>query len=619
MFRAADAETDVGNSPKRRLTTIVAADICGYSKICEADPEAAARLVEVLYAAFQEAVAKHRGRIFNRAGDSFLAEFRSPRSGMAAALDFLNIVKGEDAVALNGVSAAARLGVHVGEVIDQADGDMLGPGVNVAARLQSEARPNGVLISIHTFNHVGRRFAGRVDFRRRGPLALKNIDEPVVAFDAFPGKANAAQALAQFISMPKTWARRALTVIFLVCFLATNLAAATIILLNNSADRRSPEQGFEAAASAEFGANPRTELTSLISIADVKRSLLQSAVPGKPEIGEKLFTEPLATSLRRLKAIREDQRAANVPQNELDRTLREIGALAYFVDTASATQVYEEILETHPKDPLINYQLGELYNQRQSLEKANRHFRRARLYSRPHEKTYIAATIGLGRAILQEGDIESSRAFLEEGHTAALNHQYINEATLAKLKLGGAHLIASSRDASFDFSPAKRHLKKALDFARDFAVPVYEAEALNLLGRIATLEAEAPSAANRKREDLLAAARSDLTESIRLSKANSDQRGLASALNNLGELDFLSGAPERARALFEEAYKISIAGGLPSLAALTRKNMAHALYAKEDYESACATYADAFALYRKIPREISSEDAARLAEVCPTT
>ncbi len=619
MLRSAHAERDAGGSPKRRLTTIVAADICGYSRIAETDPEGAARLVEVLYDAFQGAVGKHRGRIFNRAGDCFLAEFPSPPAGMACAADFVDVVRSQDAISPNGVKASVRLGVHVGEVLDQANGDLLGPGVNVASRLQGEARPNGVLISLHAFNHVASRFTDRIEFRRRGPLALKSIDEAVVAFDARPGRSRPGRALASLIATPYALLRRALTTALLIAFLGANLAAATIILLDNSEARHGPGAFASTVDYARIGADPRDERTSLISIAELSKSLGDSPLPGKRAVGERLLREPLSTSLEALKEIYDEQIRAEVRQSELHLTLREIGALAYYADTKEATRVYEKLIASYPDDPMVNYQLGELYNQRQRIAEANRLFERARATSRPHQQTYVAATLGLGRTRLQTGRLEDAQAFLEEGHGLARAHQYVNENALAKLKIAAALLISNrKRTASADFAQAKNHIDSARSHATEYGLDVFEAEALNLRGVAALLEARSPAAAGPNRDALLAQARMLLTQAAKSSEAISDQRGLASALSNLGEAHLEGGDWRRAAAALERAFAISAEADLPTLKAIARFHHARVLLRAGDNDAACAMLAEALALFERTPQETPA--AGRLAEfagVCP--
>lgn len=122
--------------PNRRLAAIVAVDLAGYSNWSENDEAAAVRAVGDLAAAIEAEARAHGGRVFNTAGDGFMLEFPTVSGALAAA----------EAIAVQ-ATTQVRVGVHLGEVSVTPDGDLLGHGVNVAARLQAMARPGAVLAS----------------------------------------------------------------------------------------------------------------------------------------------------------------------------------------------------------------------------------------------------------------------------------------------------------------------------------------------------------------------------------------------------------------------------------------------------------------------------------------
>ena len=120
---------------KRKLAAIVSIDIAGYSALSERDERAAVTLVETLRSGARGAAEAHGGRIFNTAGDGVMLVFASATDALEAAL------------ALMAKSPQARFGVHIGEVLETESGDLLGHGVNVAARLQQTAQTGGALVS----------------------------------------------------------------------------------------------------------------------------------------------------------------------------------------------------------------------------------------------------------------------------------------------------------------------------------------------------------------------------------------------------------------------------------------------------------------------------------------
>lgn len=153
-----------------KLTTIVAIDICGYSARSLSDEAGAIASVKRLNERCEKAAAEHGGRIFSRAGDAVLLEFSSVSGGLAAAEELAN-----------DPDPPIRVGVHLGEVSEMPNGDLLGHGVNVAARLQGQARVGGVLVSEDAKRAVRGPLADRLV--ARGVVKLDKIDESIGVFE----------------------------------------------------------------------------------------------------------------------------------------------------------------------------------------------------------------------------------------------------------------------------------------------------------------------------------------------------------------------------------------------------------------------------------------------------
>lgn len=154
----------------RKLTAIVAADITGYSALAERDQELAADAVARLRARAEVACAQHEGRVFSTAGDGIMLEFPSASNALAAAM---MICESEREPPL-------RMGVHLGEVVIADNGDLLGHGVNIAARLQSEAAPGGILVSQIVRDSVLAAQAERLS--SRGRIRLAKMRETLSVF-----------------------------------------------------------------------------------------------------------------------------------------------------------------------------------------------------------------------------------------------------------------------------------------------------------------------------------------------------------------------------------------------------------------------------------------------------
>lgn len=161
-------------NPERtvRLASIVAIDVVGFSSMSEKDQRKAARNVEALRARIESVAARNEGRIFNTAGDGFMLEFASAGAALGAINELIdNRPKGEPPI---------RVGAHVGDVVVTITNDLLGHGVNVAARLQSLATPNAALVS-GEFRSMARNSPSAA-FQSKGRQPLENIDQRVLTF-----------------------------------------------------------------------------------------------------------------------------------------------------------------------------------------------------------------------------------------------------------------------------------------------------------------------------------------------------------------------------------------------------------------------------------------------------
>ncbi len=150
----------MSESAPRKLATIVALDVAGYSARTEADETKTTAEVAALRKVIEAIAARHGGRVFNTAGDGFMLEFASSLAGVEAAHDLAAQCEPK-----------VRVGVHLGDVVVQPNGDLLGHGVNVAARLMAKSDPGGALIS--------------ADVRRtiRGPLADRLVSRGLMQLD----------------------------------------------------------------------------------------------------------------------------------------------------------------------------------------------------------------------------------------------------------------------------------------------------------------------------------------------------------------------------------------------------------------------------------------------------
>ena len=163
-------------TPSRKLTAILAADVAGYSRMMRADQSGTVARLAACRKILDEAVALHQGRIANTAGDSVLAEFSSVVDALHCAIEIQAALARENEPLPRESRMQFRIGVHTGEVFVR-HGDLLGDGVNVAARLQSLAPPSGIYASETVREQVRGMLTLRFD--DRGNHHLKNIARSV--------------------------------------------------------------------------------------------------------------------------------------------------------------------------------------------------------------------------------------------------------------------------------------------------------------------------------------------------------------------------------------------------------------------------------------------------------
>jgi adenylate cyclase len=165
----------------RKLAAILAADVVGYSRLAGADEDRTlARLRALRSDLVDPTIAVHRGRIVKRTGDGALVEFRSVVDAVRCAIETQNGMVERNAGLPEDRRIEFRIGIHLGDVVEESDGDLMGDGVNIAARLESIAAPGAICISEDAYRQVKARLdLAVVDL---GPIQLKNIAEPIRAF-----------------------------------------------------------------------------------------------------------------------------------------------------------------------------------------------------------------------------------------------------------------------------------------------------------------------------------------------------------------------------------------------------------------------------------------------------
>ena len=168
-------------SETRKLAAILVSDVVGYSRLaCSDEDRILARLRTLRSDLIDPTIAVHHGRIVKRTGDGSIIEFRSVVDAVNCAIEVQRAMVERNAEVAPDKRIEFRIGIHLGDVVEESDGDLMGDGVNVAARLEGICEPGGVCLSEDAYRQVKSRLELQV--ADLGPQSLKNIAEPVRAY-----------------------------------------------------------------------------------------------------------------------------------------------------------------------------------------------------------------------------------------------------------------------------------------------------------------------------------------------------------------------------------------------------------------------------------------------------
>ena len=232
----------------RRLAAILCSDIVGYSRLASVDEDhILARLRTLRSDLIDPTIAVHNGRVVKRTGDGSIVEFRSAVDAVRCAIEVQNAMVERNAGVPEDRRIVFRIGIHIGDVVEESDGDLMGDGVNVAARLEGIAAPGAICLSEDAYRQV----RTRVDLvvTDLGQTQLKNIVEAIRVYSVEVGKAAATpkvkppprrQLVATFAVLAAVVAAAGAAWYWTAGRTAPTVAASEPVLAVRSGRRRSP-------------------------------------------------------------------------------------------------------------------------------------------------------------------------------------------------------------------------------------------------------------------------------------------------------------------------------------------------------------------------------------------
>ena len=191
----------------RKLAAILVADVVGYSRLTGADEEGTLARLRTLRSDFiNPTITIHNGRVVKRTGDGAVVEFRSVVEAVRCAIEVRSGLAERNAGVADDKRIETRVGIHLGDVVEEADGDLMGDGVNVAARLESICEPGGIYLSEDAYRQVRDKLSET--FVDLGDQNLKNIARPVRTYALATAEGRPGIASANVAAVPSDLGRR---------------------------------------------------------------------------------------------------------------------------------------------------------------------------------------------------------------------------------------------------------------------------------------------------------------------------------------------------------------------------------------------------------------------------
>jgi adenylate cyclase len=180
----------------RKIAAILVADVVGYSRLTGTDEDRTlARLRALRSDLIDPTIAVHHGRVVKRTGDGALVEFRSVVDAVRCALEVQNGMVERNAGLPPDRRIDFRIGIHLGDVVEETDGDLMGEGVNIAARLEGVAKPGAICLSEDAYRQVKTRLG--IAVTDLGATQLKNIPDPIRIYSLEVGSTVQARTRAE--------------------------------------------------------------------------------------------------------------------------------------------------------------------------------------------------------------------------------------------------------------------------------------------------------------------------------------------------------------------------------------------------------------------------------------
>jgi TolB-like protein/class 3 adenylate cyclase len=479
----------------RKIAAILVSDVVGYSRLAGADEDRTlARLRALRSDLIDPIIAVHHGRVVKRTGDGSLIEFRSVVDAVRCATEVQTGMVERNAGLPPERRIEFRVGIHLGDVVEESDGDLMGDGVNIAARLEGICEPGAISLSEDAYRQV----KGRLDVKVNdlGPTQLKNIAEPIRVYSLEVGKPGQAKPATEAQpseeptasrSRPRVVGGRILSAVAAAAALALALGAWLFWFRHPAPDL----VGRASVAVLPFANIPGDDATGRLADGLTEDIITDLSRYSTIDVIAHNSTETYKGKAVDVRQVGRDLNARYVLEGSVQREGDKIRVTAQLIDAASDAHLWSERWDRPSKDFFamqteIADQLGSRLGGFGVIDKAEREAARR---SRPENLTayelYLAGRSESARSTLENNKnaIELFKKAIAADPTLARASTELSGALQQSMTFGAdpavaapAALAAAKHAVEIDPGDAMAHANLAFDLAMQGNFPPSEAE-----------------------------------------------------------------------------------------------------------------------------------------------
>ena len=575
-----------------KLTPVVAVDMCDYSRFSETDEQSAIQAVDEMMSSAHAQAKIYNGRIFKTMGDGFLAEFPSAFNALNFATSFQKDMRDRSNLSPNSLDIKTRIGIHIGDVVHRGDGDILGHGVNIAARLQQLCDKDSILVSSQFMELLPASHNFMI--RKWGKVTLKNLELPIIAYEVNHRASFYWRRLKRRFAPYMKWQ-------IITPFVLTTLLFSGIYYTYHSAsiDTVLRRNNLYTTPFGGTGGNigDNTGSISAPYLRNVLENLKASDVPISRQTYDMLIKRRIDDAVDILDASLDQIEEESFASPQHIDLLHQIGALSYHSNPQKAVKTYEYILTIEPENkPAMNW-LFRAYNLAGQYEKAFDYYKDIEASELFTPEDLIPIKLILGFTYIATGEGESAQENYKQSakllQSMAEEISALNDPRLTahwQTELGHAYQFLG------DYDQAKLYVRRALEELKYLGADTNVTRGLDILGSIALEEAKLYP---EKRTENLDEAMVQFHKQYQAAKHIGKHVDVYNALYLMGLVEIERDNPDQAKIFFTRSLRLSQKHNNTRYQYLNQIGFAQVALLKEGQKRGCDELAKAARFYKE--------------------